>query len=40
MPARIASGALQIRFDDEKGLEELVESLEAVTDSMVADRAA
>ena len=40
MPARIGAGALQIRFDDEKGLEELVESLEAVTDRTVADRAA
>ena len=29
MPARITAGALQIRFDDEKGLEELVEALEA-----------
>ena len=29
MPARIAGGMLQIRFEDEKGLEELVEVLEA-----------
>ena len=29
MPARVSAGALQIRFDDEKGLEELVEALEA-----------
>ena len=29
MPARVAAGALQIRFEDEKGLAELVESLEA-----------
>jgi ParB family chromosome partitioning protein len=40
MPARIGAGALQIRFDDEKGLAELVESLEAVSERMVADRAA
>ncbi len=31
MPARVSAGALQIRFDDEKGLEELVEALEAAT---------
>ena len=31
MPARVSAGTLQIRFDDEKGLEELVEALEAAT---------
>jgi ParB family chromosome partitioning protein len=31
MPARVSAGALQIRFDDEKGLAELVEALEAVS---------
>jgi len=31
MPVRISSGALQIRFEDEKGLAELVEVLEAIT---------
>jgi ParB family chromosome partitioning protein len=40
MPTRVGSGALQIRFDDEKGLEELVEALEAVTHRMVEERAA
>ena len=29
MPARISGGSLHIRFEDEKGLEELVEALEA-----------
>jgi ParB family chromosome partitioning protein len=38
MPARVSAGALQIRFDDEKGLAELVEALEAV--SLVEGRAA
>jgi ParB family transcriptional regulator, chromosome partitioning protein len=40
MPARIAAGALQIRFEDEKGLAELVEALEVATTRLVADRAA
>ena len=40
MPARVAAGALQIRFEDEKGLAELVESLEAATAQSVAERAA
>jgi len=31
MPARISGGTLQIRFEDEKGLAELVEVLEAMT---------
>ena len=31
MPARVSAGMLQIRFGDEKGLEELVEALEAAT---------
>ena len=41
MPARVSAGTLQIRFDDEKGLEELVEALE-VRDArgIVEDRAA
>jgi hypothetical protein len=30
MPARVSSGALKIQFDDEKGLAELVEVLEAI----------
>jgi hypothetical protein len=40
MAARVSAGALQIRFDDEKGLEELVEALEVVSAAMVEDRAA
>jgi ParB family chromosome partitioning protein len=40
MAARVSAGALQIRFDDEQGLEELVEALEAVSAAMVEDRAA
>jgi len=40
MPARVAAGALQIRFEDEKGLAELVESLEAAIAQLVVDRAA
>jgi hypothetical protein len=40
MPARVSAGTLQIRFDDEKGLEELVEALEAVTGEVAEDRAA
>ena len=31
MPVRVSGGALQIRFEDEKGLAELVEVLEAMT---------
>ena len=31
MPPRVSAGTLQIRFGDEKGLEELVEALEAAT---------
>jgi len=31
MPTRVSGGALQIRFEDEKGLAELVEVLEAIT---------
>jgi hypothetical protein len=31
MPVRISGDALQIRFEDEKGLAELVEVLEAIT---------
>jgi len=31
MPVRVSGGALQIRFEDEQGLAELVEALEAVT---------
>ena len=31
MPVRVSGGTLQIRFDDEKGLAELVEVLEATT---------
>jgi hypothetical protein len=40
MPARISAGALQIRFDDDKGLEELVEALEAISPVITQDRAA
>ena len=40
MPARVAPGTLQIRFGDEKGLEELVEALEALAHQLVDDRAA
>ena len=40
MPARVSAGMLQIRFGDEKGLEELVEALEATTSRAVEDRAA
>ena len=40
MPARVSAGMLQIRFGDEKGLEELVEALEAATSRAVDDRAA
>jgi ParB family chromosome partitioning protein len=31
LPTRVASGSLQIRFEDEKGLAELVEALEMAT---------
>ena len=40
MPARVSAGSLQIRFDDEKGLEELVEVLEAVAPLASADHRA
>ncbi len=40
MPARIAAGALQIRFGDDKGLEELVEALEAISPVIAKTRAA
>jgi ParB family chromosome partitioning protein len=40
MPARVSAGALQIRFEDEKGLAELVESLEAAAAQLVEERAA
>ena len=40
MQARISAGALQIRFDDDKGLEELVEALEAISPVISEDRAA
>ena len=40
MPARVSAGALQIRFEDEKGLAELVEALEASAARLVEDRAA
>ena len=39
MPARVTAGALQIRFEDEKGLAELVEALEAITERL-QDKAA
>jgi hypothetical protein len=40
MPTRVSAGALQIRFEDEKGLGELVEALETASARLVADRAA
>jgi ParB family transcriptional regulator, chromosome partitioning protein len=40
MPARVSGGMLQIRFDDDKGLEELVEALETASASLVEERAA
>ena len=40
MPARVASGSLQIRFEDEKGLAELVEALEMATASSRTSRVA
>jgi hypothetical protein len=40
MPARVSAGALHIRFDDEKGLSELVEALEMVSARIPGERAA
>jgi ParB family transcriptional regulator, chromosome partitioning protein len=40
LPSRVVFGALQIRFEDEKGLAELVESLEAAAAQLVEERAA
>jgi hypothetical protein len=40
MPARVSGGTLQIRFDDDKGLEELVEALETASARVVEERAA
>jgi hypothetical protein len=40
MPARVVAGALQIRFGDERGLEELVEVLEMLSAGLMKDRAA
>ena len=40
MPSRVSAGALLIRFGDEKGLEELVEALEAASARIIEDRAA
>jgi hypothetical protein len=40
MPTRVTAGSLQIRFEDEKGLAELVEALEAATARLVEERAA
>ena len=40
MPARVSAGTLQIRFDDETGLEELVEALESVAARIPDERAA
>jgi hypothetical protein len=36
----VGGGALQIRFDDEKELEELVEALEAASAHLVEEQAA
>jgi hypothetical protein len=40
MATRVSAGSLQIRFEDEKGLAELVEALEAATARLVEDRGA
>ena len=40
LPARVSAGSLQIRFGDEKGLEELVEAFEAASARIIEDRAA
>jgi ParB family chromosome partitioning protein len=40
MPVRIGGGTLHIRFGDEKGLEELVEVLEAIRPFAADERAA
>ena len=40
MPASVSIGALHIRFEDEKGLAELVEALEASATRLVEERAA
>jgi ParB family chromosome partitioning protein len=40
MPVRVSAGTLQIRFEDDKGLEELAEVLEAIAPHGAADRAA
>ena len=40
MPASVSTGALHIRFEDEKGLAELVEALEASATRLVEERAA
>jgi hypothetical protein len=36
MPTRVSGGVLQIRFEDEKGLAEVVEVLEAITPRVAA----
>jgi len=40
MPTRVSGGALQIRFEDEQGLAELVESLESATAGLADQQAA
>jgi ParB family chromosome partitioning protein len=40
LPTRVAAGALQIRFEDEKGLAELVEALETALARLPEERAA
>jgi hypothetical protein len=40
MPARVSAGALHVRFDDEKGLQELVEALEIASARIPEERAA
>jgi ParB family chromosome partitioning protein len=40
MPTRVVSGSLQIRFEDEKGLAELVEALEAAAARLPEEQAA
>jgi ParB family chromosome partitioning protein len=40
MPTRVTAGALQIRFEDEQSLAELVEALETAAATLLAERAA
>ena len=40
MPSRVGGDVLQIRFGDQRGLEELVQALESVAATLVDERAA